>query len=623
MLDRLAPFHHPDERGEWVAGPVALGHLLVRLTPEDSFERQPLASPDGRYVLCADLRLDNREELARELGIAPATARELPDSSFVMGAYRKWGERCPERLLGDFAFALWDSRERRLFCARDHMGVRPFYYFHGAETFAFATAIKGLLALPEVPRLLNETALADYLVLLEEDLEATFYEGVLRLPAAHTLVVDAEGRCRLSRYWSPDPGRELRLGSDTEYREAFREQMNRAVERRLRSSGPSAVMLSGGLDSSSVACLAARALAHRGERLIAVSAVLPEDHEGPERDEWDHIQAVAAQEPNIEGHRVTAEGTGLLTDLEAAFEINDEPFRDLFHYMTRALVRTAAERGATNLLWGLGGDHLVSSKAQGYLAELARSGRLRVLMRELRGRVRLGDKSFKTLLKNELIAPLLPEPFISAYRRLRGRSPIRDWIASSMISPDFARRVGLEERLKDFGLAQGVPSFNTVRAHQHRDIVSSANARAMEYAAHLGAALGLRLQTPLFDKQLLEHCLALPVEQKARDGWPRWAIRSGLEGVLPTQIQWRRDKSPFSPDFFRRVSRDRELIGKVLESTGADEAARSYLDIGRIRDGLDTRSGNQMSTARESRAVPVAALGLVGLQFLHWTRNRV
>jgi asparagine synthase (glutamine-hydrolysing) len=192
-----------------------------------------------------------------------------------------------------------------------------------------------------------------------------------------------------------------------------------------------------------------------------------------------------------------------------------------------------------------------------------------------------------------------------------------------MISPDFARRVGLEERLKDFGLAQGVPSFNTVRAHQHRDIVSSANARAMEYAAHLGAALGLRLQTPLFDKQLLEHCLDLPVEQKARDGWPRWAIRSGMEGVLPTQIQWRRDKSPFSPDFFRRVSRDRELIGKVLESTGADEAARSYLDIGRIRDGLDTRSGNQMSTARESRAVPVAALGLVGLQFLHWTRNRV
>lgn len=593
MLDRLAPFHHPDERGEWVAGPVALGHLLVRLTPEDIFERQPLTSPDGRYILCADLRLDNREELAQALGIAPATAREQPDSVFVMGAYRKWGERCPERLLGDFAFALWDSQERRLFCARDHMGVRPFYYFHGAETFAFATAIKGLLALPEVPCLLNETALADYLVLLEEDLDATFYEGVLRLPAAHTLVVDAEGRCRISRYWSPDPGRELRLGSDAEYREAFREQMNRAVERRLRSSGPSAVMLSGGLDSSSVACLAARALAHRGERLIAVSAVLPEDHEGPERDEWDHIQAVAAQASNIEVHRVTAQGAGLLTDLERAFEINDEPFRDLFHYMTRALLRAAAERGATNLLWGLGGDHLVSSKAPGYLADLVRGGGVRRLLRELWVLAEVSGRSLPTLLKSELLVPLLPPALLEAYRRLRRGSPARLRLAASAIQPDFARSMGLAARIAQFERAPGISLGGTVRARQYRELMSGTNSKVMEYAAHLGGALGVRLQTPLFDKRLLEHCLALPVEQKARNGWSRWALRSGMEGVLPESVRWRRDKLPFSPDFVQRIMSDRDRMRQLIAAAASDPMVQRYVISSRIHDRLCAQPGIQ------------------------------
>lgn len=621
MLDRLATFRHADARGQWRDGPAALGHLLERLTPEDAFERQPLFSPDKRYVLSADLRLDNRGELADKLDIDPADTAALPDSAFVLAAYRQWGEDCPDHLLGDFAFALWDRQAQQLFCARDHMGVRPFYYVQTPQCFAFASAIKALLAIPDIPRRLDEIALADYLVVLEEDTQRTFYEGIVRLPPAHTLSLDRHGKTTLRQYWAPDPDRELRLGSDEEYRQAFRAQITRAVECRLRSAKPTSVMLSGGLDSSSIACLAARALAGRGERLTAVCSVLPENFQGPEQDEWEYIREVAAQEPNIDLHRVTAEGAGLFSGLEQVFAINDGPCRDLFHYMTRALLETANARGAGNLLWGFGGDHVVSRSATGYLSELARHGQLITLLRELQGRRRISHKPLVSLLKSELVSPLLPSTILKAYRRLKGRPPRNEYIARSAIHPEFARQSGLEDRLRTLGVERETTRFTSVRAGQYKAITTGGNSAAMEYAAHLGAALGIRLHTPLFDKRLLEHCLSLPVEQKARDGWTRWTLRSGMEGVLPARIQWRRDKLPFSPDFHQRVRKDLELLEALLENVESDAELRKYLDTARIRRTLEAWPQHQVEFSQYAESLAVVGISLVVARFLQWSRQ--
>ncbi len=189
---------------------------------------------------------------------------DVTDAELILRAYKRWGERSPEHLLGDFAFAIRDAHRDVLFCARDHFGVKPFYYHHApGRLFCFASEIKGLLALAEVPRRLNETRVADYLVPLLEDKVITFYEEIVRLPPAHRMTVSRDG-VRIEEYWALDPTREIRMKSGEEYAEAFREIFTEAVHCRLRSAFPVGSMLSGGLDSSSIVCVARKLIAKNG-----------------------------------------------------------------------------------------------------------------------------------------------------------------------------------------------------------------------------------------------------------------------------------------------------------------------------------------------------------------------
>src|SRR5262245_20600165 len=157
----------PDASGSWCQGAVGLGHRMLWTTPESLSEKLPLANQAGDLAITADARIDNRDELTAALGLPPHSG--VTDSMLILLAYEHWGEHCPEKLLGDFAFAIWDGRKRVLFCARDHFGVKPFYYCHSGRLFAFASEIKALLSLPEVPRRLNEVRVADYLVPIFDD----------------------------------------------------------------------------------------------------------------------------------------------------------------------------------------------------------------------------------------------------------------------------------------------------------------------------------------------------------------------------------------------------------------------------------------------------------------------
>ena len=206
-------------------------------------------------VITGDLRLDNRRELISSLDFDIKDQDQITDSELALAAYQRWGRSCTAQLLGDFAFAIWDRRSQRLFCARDHYGVKQLYYYCSDRVFVFATEIKALLCLPTVPRRLNETKVADYLLSLCADREITFYQGIYRLPAAHYLLVSPEQQ-QLQQYWHFDPAKNITLSSDQEYAEAFKELFTEAVNCRLRSAFPVGTLLSGGLDSSSITCVA-------------------------------------------------------------------------------------------------------------------------------------------------------------------------------------------------------------------------------------------------------------------------------------------------------------------------------------------------------------------------------
>src|SRR5271169_6843065 len=194
-----------DGRGVWRSQLAGLIYAGRHITPESAAEPLPYQSLTSGAVITADARLDNREELIGELGIAD---HAIADSLIILRAYEKWGENCPDRLIGDFAFAVWDPAQRLLFCARDAMGVRPFYYFEGPSCFAFGSEIKAILQVPDIPRRLDETTVGDYLCHVFQDPEITFYRDIRRLPAGCSLTA-RDGLCQISSYWNPDPNREI------------------------------------------------------------------------------------------------------------------------------------------------------------------------------------------------------------------------------------------------------------------------------------------------------------------------------------------------------------------------------------------------------------------------------
>src|SRR5258708_6360646 len=222
MLTALA-HRGPDGSGTWSEGSVGLVHLSLWTTPESIRERQPLLR--GDVVIVADARIDNRDELIALLALDKHLGQQLTDTELIAAAYERWGRACAEKLLGDFAFVIWDKREQRLFCARDHSGLKPFYYYLLESVFAFASEIKALLCLPEVNATWDNAKIASYLLdlyMLQVDNVTTFFHDIYRLPPAHIFSID-RAATNLQSYWSLDQERELRLASDQHYPDPFLE----------------------------------------------------------------------------------------------------------------------------------------------------------------------------------------------------------------------------------------------------------------------------------------------------------------------------------------------------------------------------------------------------------------
>jgi asparagine synthase (glutamine-hydrolysing) len=268
----------PEGQARWADTVVGLGYQWTTRTAESARESLPWHDPAANLAITADARLDDREGLAARLDVSPVELALAPDSQLILRAYQKWGHDCPAYLLGDFAFAIWDVGAKTLFCARDHMGVRPLYYHLSPARFVFATDIVGLLAVPGVSSGLDEPYVASHLLYkFYVHPERTFYDAARKLPPGHTMAIGPD-TTRLARYWRPERARDVRFRAEADYVDAFREIYARAVRDRLRAVHPIGVHLSGGLDSSSVAVMAARELGRPGTR--TTSGIHVEHHAG-------------------------------------------------------------------------------------------------------------------------------------------------------------------------------------------------------------------------------------------------------------------------------------------------------------------------------------------------------
>lgn len=581
----------PDAAGVWSDGAMALGHAATWTTPEARRERLPLADDAHRLTITADARLDNRRELTALLGITGPAAADIGDGELILRAYERWGADCVARLVGDFAFALWDGRTQTLFCARDHIGVKPFYYYEAPGVVMFASEIKALLTSPAVPVRLNTLRVAEHLAGLFDDPAITFYRDICRLPAGHTLTASRAGT-RVAPYWSLDPTRELALGSDEAYTEAFRECFTEAVRCRLRGSAVGC-LLSGGLDTSSIVATARLIRGNAAnENLVTFSAIFPglPPADLQKIDERAFVDAVVGQ-GGLDAHYVRGDLLSPLNDVDRALWHLDEAFAAPNLYLHWALYGAARSCSVRALLDGIDGDTTVSHGLE-YLAELTRGANVVTLSRELRALSRRYNKSARRLFWRFGVQPLIPESLHRVTGFIRGRKAPA-WMASTVMKPEFARRVGIVERVEASERKRRQPARSAREAHW-RGMSSGLMPYALETADKAAAAFGVEPRYPFLDRRLMELCLALPPDQKLRDGWTRAVLRRAMGGILPEKVRWRPDKANLSPNFKRRLlNDDGGLLREVI--LGQPEVIEEYVDISALRRAYERFVADPMS----------------------------
>lgn len=572
MNNRLS-HRGPDGSGLWSEGSVGLAHQMLWTTPESLYEKLPLEVDD--LVITSDSRIDNRDELLPILGLS----EEISDSEVILRAYGKWGRDCVDRLLGDFAFVIWDKAMGELYCARDHMGVKPFYYYYQpGEIFAFATEIKALFAWG-VPQRINEVGIGDYLADILDDKEITFYESVLRLSPAHIMIVNPDMLSR-EEYWALDPKREIRLGSDEEYEKAFQEIFREAVRCRLRSAFPIGSLLSGGLDSSSVTCMA-RELLPKECHLKTISAIFDEVKEC---DEQPYISAVL-ENGDFEAHYVYADKAGPLSDIERMLWYADQPILAPNLFFRWTLCREAGSQGVRVLLDGIDGDSVVYY-GKSYITELVGKGRLFSALNEIRG---LSKNPSHSLWRHTLTCAILPFIPDSSMRRSLSYlwhmlhrvedEPTADLVAANL---DFAERIGLEERREKLQKVRSKPPRTAREAHW-RLLIWGVQQVRQEASDIASAAFLMECRHPFLDRRLIEFCLALPGDQKIRGGWMRSILRRSLRDILPEKICYRIGKANLSHNFLHGLlTFHRSLMEDTL--LGEQNVSSNYIDISYLQD---------------------------------------
>jgi asparagine synthase (glutamine-hydrolysing) len=573
---------------------VALGHR--RLAILDLSERgiQPMAA-DGVWIVFNG-EIYNHRELRAEFEREGSTFRTRTDTEVLLNAYLHWGEDCLARLQGMFAFAIWDGNRGRLFCARDRLGIKPFYYAAPTGHFLFASEIKSLLAFPTLPAVADDAAVLDYLVHGNCDYgERTVFQGVKALPAAHALSVDlASGRVAVRPYWQLMPSASRNGTSDAAHLERLHALLLDTTRTHLISDVRAGSSLSGGLDSSTVVSLIGKIWRDQPEAATAVGDsffTFTSCWEYPELDERVYALA-AARAMGATPHLVFPTPEDFWAVFERMAWHQDMPFFSLSFYAQWCVMRAARQAGVKVLLDGQGGDEVFGGYAKfryAYLMSLLRSGRWGRMMREASAMVRQGDGYVLDLRRGYRYLP-------GSLRRLLGV----DSLLRGVLRADWNRAVSAEStpatrwwryastaRTLDAG-------WTMMQRIQVDDLMVDTLPQLLRMEDRSSMAFSLEARVPLLDHPLVEYGLALPDHLKVRDGWSKYAIRQVMQGTMPEEVRLRTSKLGFAAPDRRWLATDlRASVGDLI--AGELRCAR-YVDPAQLRRWYDSSQTRGTST---------------------------
>ena len=562
-------------------------------TPESVYEVLPRCDEERGLSITADAIIDNRNELFRIFSIDKELQDKTADSDLILLAYQKWGQDCPKYLVGDFAFVIKDDKKNELFCARDHVGKRTLYYYDSKDVFAFSTLIKPLLPLQDNIEL-NERWITDFLametIIHETECSETVYQNIYQLPPAFGMLIGTGG-VATRQYWNPlTDVKPLILKTDREYEEAFREVFYEAVACRLRSIGEIGIKMSGGIDSGSIACVAAAMLSEKNKKLYSFSSIPMEGFsEKPVKnhlfDESDNIQSIVDFSGNIEAELLRSEGMHSLTDVDQIVDMLEQPYKTYQNmYWLMNIMDQSAKKGCKVLLSGSYGNFTISYGSFSiYTKTLLKKGRIISLINEIITISKLTKVPAVIIGRRELVS-FLPYKLKNYIRSLRNKN--WDQFSQSVVNPKLVKKWDVKNRFNHLGLNPRIyPTYDDATYKQKRvDPVILSHIAAIEVKQSVYA--GIINRDPSRDKRVIEFCLSIPSNQFVRNGQDRFLIRRAMEGRMPDGIRLGHTIGLQSVDWLQRMEPYWGNVFAELEKIIEDETMRKYIDREKINNEL-------------------------------------
>lgn len=513
-FEKVRPYG-PDRSEVWMEGAVAVGRHLLHVAPTSKNDR--LHGPTDGVLMAADAILDNREEVARALGLSPPQLTDSSDTDLLGQCFRRWGERCPSHLVGDFAFAAIDVRRPAVFLARDHIGTRPLFWSLRNRTLLFSTSIQAIVSCDDWRWRLDDRIVTEYLSRPSFPVSKPFFKHIASVPAGSFLSVTRERICS-ERWWRPSTVAARRYKSDPDVVSAGCCLLERAVRDRVDTEGAVGAHCSGGIDSTSVAVIAARTLESTGKSLASayawsppVSDAYPADHA---KDERARIRQVTELE-RIPIRFGWADETNFLDFIDRPLELEGEA--DLADEIP-FLMAAKCDRIRV-MLSGWGGDEAFSAHGYGYLGTLLSGGKLLRAARFMNVPAGsfLRPKLQLRLLWQEIVRPLLPHPARRLIDLARGRTRAPTFISAAMLREH-----------KDLTGHRGEPIEFEFNPNVNLRIHTTAGhlTMRMETWAAWSAPYGFQYRYPLTDRRLLEFVFTLPPDQLFLNNQPRGLARA-------------------------------------------------------------------------------------------------
>ena len=528
---------------------ITMGHWHFWTTPEEVGERQPLELNGLPFKIVLDGRIDNREELFGRLGIPAAEGRLLSDAALILRAYAHWGESCFKYFIGEFALVIFDKNINKVVLVRDPLGDRTLFYAFRGACLIVASEPWAVAGADDASKIeLDESAIAHYFALKIPEDGRTFFKNVYELLPAHLMVVNVTDR-HSERYWQPNPLTRVHYKSDKEYAENFLHILDESVRCRLRSTMPAGVQMSGGLDSPSIACLAARTLPSGS--LTAISYIFDDPADCDERH---YIEAIKNQ-ANINSIQFMGDDLWLFKDWQAWPQNPNAPEIMPYRLLLNGVYSRAQQAGVRVLLTGSFGDHLYQGGRAYWLSDLIAEGRIPDALRELKmlfQQVGLRQMLRERYLQHAVIK-LLHISSILDRRHTQHEHPA--WLTSFSIG-------FLSEQIT----ARFDPVFN-----RHAS-VSALGLLATMISTHEiphASSHTVELRYPYRDRRLVEFVLAIPAYQLFYHGLTKYILRNAMRGILPEIVRTRRQPTSLVPFYNKGLKNEEPIFEAYYQKSDA------------------------------------------------------